>query len=248
MSQETLHVLCYRWGTKYGVEYVNKLYSMVSRHLRVPHVFHCITDTVAGLDAGIVPELLPDGHFGGNWNKLMTFKPGVLGLEAGQKIVCMDLDIVIVDSIDFIADHPEQTFVIAKNWASGVRGNSSVYRVTVGTHDHVWNDFIRDPDYVIDNFHGKTRLGGDQRWVNHAITDYSYFPEGKIVSFKRHCGAKSFELDLFGKKVTTAGFGEAKVPEGAAVVLFHGDPVPPQVIHGSHGRWKKAPFVADHWR
>ncbi|HAU58261.1 MAG TPA: glycosyltransferase, partial [Comamonadaceae bacterium] len=27
------HVICMKWGTKYGPEYVNRLYAMVRRHL-----------------------------------------------------------------------------------------------------------------------------------------------------------------------------------------------------------------------
>ena len=36
-------VICMKWGTKYGPEYVNRLYGMVKRHLKGPvplRVFH----------------------------------------------------------------------------------------------------------------------------------------------------------------------------------------------------------------
>jgi len=161
----------------------------------------------------------------------------------------MDLDLIIVDNIDFVADRPEQDFVIARNWARVVRGNSSVFRVKVGSHAHVWENFLRDPGSAIDRFHGKTRLGGDQRWLNHAIKDYAYFAEGKIVSFKKHCGAKSHAVNLpFGITLTTAAMGKARVPANAAIILFHGEPLPPDVASQPCGRWKHAPFVGEHWR
>jgi hypothetical protein len=243
-----LNLLCYRWGTAYGVEYVNKLYSMVSRHLPIPHVFHCMTDTAEGLASGIVPHILPSDHFGGNWNKLMTFQENFLGLQ-GKFIVCMDIDIIIVGDISFLADKQENDFMIVKNWAKGVRGNSSIYRLRVGSHTHVWKDFVADPEAVVDRFHGKTRNGGDQRWMNHSIKDYAFFPEERVVSYKRHCSAKSLELKLpLIGNISTGFTGEAKIPEKASVVLFNGSPLPTDVSDSNYGRWKKAPFVNQHWR
>ena len=42
-------VLCMKWGTKYGPEYVNRLYSMVRRHLNGDFRFICLTDRSAVL-------------------------------------------------------------------------------------------------------------------------------------------------------------------------------------------------------
>ena len=43
------HVICMKWGTKYGPEYVNRLYAMVRRHLSGPFNFVCLTDNAAGI-------------------------------------------------------------------------------------------------------------------------------------------------------------------------------------------------------
>ena len=37
-------VLCVKFGTKYGREYIERLRNMVSRHLTVPYEFVCLTD------------------------------------------------------------------------------------------------------------------------------------------------------------------------------------------------------------
>ena len=37
-------ILCMKWGTKYGAEYVNRLYNMVKRHLTLPFKMVCLTD------------------------------------------------------------------------------------------------------------------------------------------------------------------------------------------------------------
>ena len=60
------HVLCMKWGTKYGPEYVNRLYAMVRRHLRGDFRFVCLTDDARGIRAEVqclpIPPLeLPAG-------------------------------------------------------------------------------------------------------------------------------------------------------------------------------------------
>ena len=99
---KSLHIVCYRWGERYGIEYVNKLRAMVARNLSIPHTFHCLTDNPAKLRDDIVPHQLPEKHYHGNWNKLMTFQPNFLKLD-GQLLVCLDIDLIVVDKIDFLA-------------------------------------------------------------------------------------------------------------------------------------------------
>ena len=43
------HILCMKWGTKYGPEYVNRLYAMVRRHLSGDFRFVCLTDDSTGI-------------------------------------------------------------------------------------------------------------------------------------------------------------------------------------------------------
>src|ERR1044071_4309563 len=54
-----VNIICMKWGTKFGPEYVNRLHSMVSRHLAREHRFICFTDDSSGLDAGIQTLPLP---------------------------------------------------------------------------------------------------------------------------------------------------------------------------------------------
>ena len=39
-----LNVVCVKYGTKYGADYVNKLYYGVKKHLSLPHTFTCFTE------------------------------------------------------------------------------------------------------------------------------------------------------------------------------------------------------------
>jgi hypothetical protein len=36
--------ICINWGTKYGADYVNRLYGMVARNTTPPFTFTCFTD------------------------------------------------------------------------------------------------------------------------------------------------------------------------------------------------------------
>ncbi len=247
-----LHLICYKWGTLYGPDYVNRLFSMVGRHLSAPFTFHCITDDPTGLAEEIIVHPLPDLGIEGIWRKLMTFQDDFLGLK-GEYVVSLDLDIVIVDSIDFLLKQPEIDFYIGRNWArkeGSARASGSVYRLKVGSHAFVWDRFYADRQGAVDRFHGKNRLIGEQNWLDANVPDFDFFPEGRVVSFKRHCKARGhYILGPIGERFgwTTAAWGKAEVPSGASIVSFHGDPLPPDVEDSHFGRWRQAPFVSKHW-
>jgi len=106
-------ILCMKWGKKYGPEYVNRLHSMVSRHLAIPHRFVCLTDDKTGLNAGIetfpIPSLeLPAGAPERGWTKLVSFSPALTapgGPELTGDILFLDIDIVIVGNMDSFFAH-----------------------------------------------------------------------------------------------------------------------------------------------
>ena len=47
------YIICLKWGKKYSAEYVNKLYSMLSKHVHVPFTLTCMTNE----PDGILPEI-----------------------------------------------------------------------------------------------------------------------------------------------------------------------------------------------
>ena len=102
-QQDENVILCMKWGTKYGADYVNRLYNMVKRHLTLPFKMVCLTDRTEGIDPNVqcfpIPPLdLPAGSPERGWNKLSTFEPDLYGLTGNA--LFLDLDVVIVDNID----------------------------------------------------------------------------------------------------------------------------------------------------
>ena len=54
-----LTVVCVKWGSKYGAEYVNRLAAGVQRNLTLKHRIVCFTDDREGIDEGIDIATLP---------------------------------------------------------------------------------------------------------------------------------------------------------------------------------------------
>src|SRR4051812_2318027 len=145
MSTSDRVVLCMKWGTKYGPEYVNRLYAMVHRHLRGPFRFVCLTDSDEGVRKEVeclpIPDLaLPDGLPERGWKKLTTFEADLHGLRGTA--LFLDIDIVIVDDITPFFELPGE-FLIIHDWKRPwrVTGNSSVYRFQLGAHADVLAKF-----------------------------------------------------------------------------------------------------------
>lgn len=172
-------IACVKTGTKYSSEYVNKLESMVKRHLKVPFSFLCITDDPTGVNCKTVPVMddLP-----GWWAKLTLFAPKPYGIEG--KILFLDLDIVILEDLEPFTEPDE--FTIIMDWNLPMY-NSSVFLLPEGTQTQVWDNF---DDVVM-----QTSKCGDQWWITQAAegktweegwcTSYraTYRPDGKIVVF-----------------------------------------------------------------
>ncbi|MFW5452327.1 hypothetical protein [Thioalkalivibrio sulfidiphilus] len=54
-------VLCIKWGTRYGPDYVNRIYAMVARNITPPFQIVCFTDDAQGIRQEVrcfdLPEL-----------------------------------------------------------------------------------------------------------------------------------------------------------------------------------------------
>lgn len=239
-----LNIVCLKWGTKYPAEYVNRLYRMVCRHMRRPFRFHCLTEDSAHLEPGIIPLPLDTTQgLSGWWYKLSLFRPGCYGLSGD--ILYFDLDLVIVDNIDFLHDQPGD-FLILRNWSRNKMWNSSVMRFKASAHTNIWERFVADADKVM------ARCNGDQEWIYECVPDAGLWPAEKIVSYKKSLDSKAFRwLEKLGAAqlgLRAPAWLDTPLPPQAAIVVFHGKPDPADVIAQPYGLWKKASFVERHWR
>ncbi len=221
------NVLCLKWGTKYSAEYVNKLHSMVERHLSLPHRFVCLTEDETNINPQVECLPLLSDNLTGWWNKLSIFQEEVHDLKGPT--VFLDLDVVITGNIDFLfTEQEDETFRGVEDFIWPNREfNTSVFRFNIGSHPSVYRRFTRELTLRSDgNYYnrGNTAFVGDQPWITHCIfpngghTKHAYQP-GQIVSYKR--------------RVMHGGLS----PE-IKIVVFHGEPNPDQV----DDRW-----IHEHW-
>ena len=79
------NIVCMKWGTKFGPQYVNRLYDMVEKNLTLPHRFVCFTDDAKGLNKNIEVFPLPKVCFEPGpergWNKLGIFRKNLGDLD-----------------------------------------------------------------------------------------------------------------------------------------------------------------------
>ena len=110
MDTEELAVVCVKWGTKYGMDYLNNLYAAVQRNLSILHKFYCLTDDIVSLSkmsnvgsnqqiTGI--KLEASEQWTGWWNKARMFSGWFHAQlhENTKRVLYIDLDTVITGSL-----------------------------------------------------------------------------------------------------------------------------------------------------
>jgi hypothetical protein len=242
-ASEPRVILCMKWGSKYGPEYVNRLYAMVARHLKGAFQFVCLTDRSEGIRAEVrclpIPPLdLPPGSPERGWTKLTTFTANLHGLQGTA--LFLDLDVVIVDDITPFFEQPGR-FLIIHDWKRPWRitGNSSVYRFQLGAHPDLLTYFRGHVEEV------RAQVRNEQAYLSdylHKQGTLAYWPGDWCASWKYHCIPR-FPLNYVRAPA---------VPAGARILIFHGVMNPPDALAGrSNGNWrfaKAAPWIAEHWR
>jgi hypothetical protein len=233
-----IHIICLKWGTKFGPEYVNNLFNAILKHSTVPVNLHCFTEDASGIT---VPNVkihpLPFDTLEGWWNKLYLFSND-LPIPHGEKILFVDLDTLITRSIDEILYLDVQPIVVLRDFYTGIAQSvigennmgSGFMMWNHGSYSHIWTRFIKNPQKIIKSIHPH----GDQRWVQMNTPDRMYwqdiFPD-RVVSFKVHC--------------------REGLPEKASVVCYHGKPSIPESIVNYTKSWKwqltPAEWVREHW-
>ena len=231
-----------KWGTKYGPEYVNRLYAMVRRHLSGDFSFVCLTDDSAGIRSEVhchpIPPLeLPPGIPERGWTKLVTFLADLHGLAGTALFV--DLDVVIVGSLDDFFMQPGEFLIIhdyKRPWR--VTGNSSVYRFEIGAHPDVLAYFRENFATVRERFRNEQAYLSD---FMHRKGILAYWPAAWCPSFKYH-SIPRWPVNYW---------REPAVPADARIVIFHGECNPPDVLAGRRNRRlrfiRPARWVAQHW-
>lgn len=241
-------VICLKWGDRYGPEYVNRLYRMISANSKRPLRFVCITDEVTGIIEPV--ETLPMPDF--DLPEIMRFHPfrrmflfdETVGDLSGP-VLHFDLDLLVTGSIDPLFDHlPDSPFVTIENWTQigkGI-GNMSVFRYRIGDLQQVWQRFRADPMAMMDLYRNS------QTFVSRTLGQVDFFPSEWCLSFK-HSLVPAWPLNFV---------VAPKLPAEAKVIAFTGKPDIDEAMRGEWpvtAPWKKlyksirpSPWIAEQWR
>jgi hypothetical protein len=243
VSTTSVNVVCMKWGSMYGPEYVNHLRAGVARHLQRPHRFVCFTDDADGLDASVegqpLPALgLPAGHGDRRWQKLAVFNERLADLHGPT--LFLDLDLVVVADLAPFFDLPGRFFIIrdddlfrrkplrkldaARDAFLHSVGNSSVFRFEIGAHRYILDAYLADPKRATANYEISQQFQSAQLAAH---GDLRYWPSDWCVSFKNACVPRGL----------ASYTGDPVLPAGARIVVFAGSPKMSEVLAGGGHKW-----------
>ena len=225
MFPAKINFVCLKYGTKYSSQYVNTLYSMLSRHVSIPFELHCMTED----PTDIIPEIkiveLPDLDLDKWWWKMLMFKEDFF--EDGM---FLDLDIIIKNDITHLYAPTNYMRILYTNWIDlGEQKkwtigdnykycelNSSVMCWDKDTkRQFIWDDFIENRDKIlflyrgIDNYLENRQKRNIRVYPNDQTFCYSYWncdkdyrPESSIILFdynekKQHQIRKKWVKELW---------------------------------------------------
>ncbi|OBQ68924.1 hypothetical protein A9K72_12090 [Mesorhizobium loti] len=212
-----LIVSTWLWGTKYDWIYVDRLRAGVARHLKQDHEFRVFSPG---------PQDIHLAEMKGCFARLRLFDTvfqKAFGFQEGDRIVCMDLDLIVTGSLDELFDRPEP-FVILQgaNAVNPCPFNGSLWMLQAGYRPDVWQEFSPELAAKVPYF----SFPDDQAWLADMIPDAAGWQCGK------ESGVYAFQKRGWPK-------GEA-LPADAKVVCFPGWRDPSQYV--------RLPWVAEHWR
>ncbi len=253
-TPKPLLFLCMKWGTRYGADYANRLYSMVSRHCTQPFQLVCFTDDTSGLNPAIDARPLPPfagvpEHLANKpWRKLSLWQQNLGPDLTGRDALVLDLDLVITGPLDdFFTYHPGKYAVIENPTKRGKNiGNTSVFRFTVGKYPEICERFLNNPEKL---YREEFRI--EQEYISatlHPRGEQVFWPRTWVPSFKEDL-LPCWPVRLW--KVTN-------LPQEARIVIFHGKPDPDEA---RDGKWpakawykkvyktlKPVPWIAENWQ
>lgn len=246
--------ICMKYGTRYGAEYPNRLYAGLRRHTAADLRLICLTDDPAGLRPEIEVLPLVEEPFwptmiaamrrmglGSPFRKVSMYRPGLVA-DLDGPLILLDIDVVIVGSIDVLRDHAPGKVCMRMDWAagpgSGEFGHGSVEKFEPDRHGYIYETMARDPVAALG--YGREQIFTSR--TADAAGDFVPFPDAWIASYKRDCRPpRPLDLVL-----------PPRLPPDARVVSFHGDPKMSEAIaqnrSGPLAFARRAAWLADAWR
>lgn len=221
-------VVCMKWGTLYGPDYVNKLYAMTRANISGELRFVCLTDDPTGVRAEV--ECLPcpaldnvhSSQKNAGWRKVTLFGESSALFDMTGDWLFIDLDVVVTGNLDdFFNYEPDLPFVVMRNWTQPKKkiGNTSVYRFRVGCAPHLLA-MLTSGDF--ESYLAKYR--NSQTFISNEIGDgmLHFWPAEWCALFKIQ------SIPPWPIRYLKAPI----IPQGSRIIAFPGMPNPPEAAEG----------------
>jgi hypothetical protein len=246
-------VVLWHWGQRYGRVHLERMQAMLARCLSLPHEIVCITDRPKDVPKGMRTFDVKHTIHAPDFNcirrmwlysgKPTNGKPWPGDL--GSRLLQLDLDVVLTDSIDPLVDRPDP-FVIWKgdstrkpNRPHGWAYNATVMLLDAGARSDVWDRYRANPEKIhrladADGWDVKTC--SDQAIATYLLKDNPpavWTQDDGIYAYRGFAGPD-------GMKDTGV------LPGGCRIVSFHGRRG--KRHPGDPTLQQRSPWIMEHWR
>jgi hypothetical protein len=160
-----LDVVCWRWGDTFGPEYPNRLRAALARHLHLPHRFIVVGEDHRGLhqETFFVPMPTTFADTPRCRRRMQQFSREFAAEIGAERILAIDLDVVIVDDLTPIVDRPEP--IVGWKVAHAGVYSGSFLLFDAGALHGAWEAFAADPEGYPKRIQSKG-VPSDQAMVN----------------------------------------------------------------------------------
>ena len=203
-------------------QYVNNLYAGVKRFATKEFDFICYTNENLDLEKGVLRRDFPMITRKGVLPRLWMFSPES-GLY-GRQVLCFDLDVVIVGSLEKIMAYnglfcARSKFRPGETWK--LDGDIMSFQAGEEATRLFWDPFIADVDAAVN-----ATMGRERYWVRRVADNFAdrwdKVAPGAVASYKWHVMRR----------------GDRKPAPDVSVVSCHGTPRPHQI---------KQPWIKQYW-
>lgn len=247
-----LDVVVFKWKPPAGyrsthtAEHVNTMRSMVARNYPHPHRFTCVTDDGRGLDPRVrfVPlwsvfDEMKSPHGGQNpacYRRLYLWSDWARE-NIGERILQIDLDMVLVDDVSSLWNRPERVVMWADNLNPTTPYNGAMQLFTPGGPNNVYEQFTRDPKDWVRRATALRYWGSDQAVLGAILGPDAarWTAADGALSWRVHCKQNSRAAHRVDANCVPC------LPPGAKIVNFHGHEDPWDLA-------RVVPWIAEHYR
>lgn len=231
-----IDIVCFKWGDKFGPEYVNKLYHSIQRNVTIPYRFICYTENPKDIECETRPFLVDLPYW---WYIIGLTNPLH---DHAERTVYMDLDTIITGNIDHILSLDTSFATISDFYAPmGLQTAYIMWNKEVG--EKIWNYF--NCKYTPDDYKNLCNkpTGGTNQFLEECMGIVRLNRNSNVGIYPRIAVNRLqniFKNQCISYKCHIVKNNWSEIPAYTRMVFFHGKPMPHEV---QNLNWMK-----EHWR